>query len=92
MAFENSLEYHFSTIREERGITQVKAMLFEVKDGGKDVDGNQIYDRTLLKSETLNLDENTTKAQLLSRGVVELADVNSKEGLTYTSDKFICTL
>ena len=92
MAFANSLECHFSKINQTPSKTEVTIRVYKISDGGLDADGNQLYNRVLVKSFDYKLDAGWDKQSIIDYFLAKLGDVNTTFKLGYTSDKFIITL
>ena len=92
MAFSNSLECHFSTINQTPSKTDIRIIIYKVSDGGLDAEGNQLYNRILIKSFDYKLDAGWDKQRILDYFLAKLAEINTTFSLGYTSDKFIVTL
>jgi hypothetical protein len=92
MAFLNSLECHFSKIKQTPEQIDVTVRIYQVSDGGTDGQGNQQYNRTLVVTRDYTIDPNQTKQQLVSRFLTELSNLNTEFNLNYSPQRFICTL
>ena len=88
--FPNSLECHFSQINETPNKTEVVARYYEVSDGGKDEEGNQLLKRVLIRSEKVLLDAGELPEVFIQKMTKRMDDVNIQLGSKYTKDKYIC--
>ena len=80
MAFDESIEYHFSVIVRDDLVseTTVKGYVFQVEDGGLDPEtGEQLYVRTLLRTRNILFNNIVSDAQLETWAQAVLAQANT---------------
>jgi hypothetical protein len=66
--------------------------LYQVTDGGLDVDGQQQYSRALKRTKTIDVPLVLTKAQVLARARQELDQLIADNGWTLTEAQIRVTL
>lgn len=85
-------ELKFSNIMRSATATTCLVRLYRVDDGGLDVNGNQLYARTLKRERPLRLDAGWDNARILTVARQKLSEWAIEEGFNLTPDRLICSL
>jgi len=92
MAFPNSLECKFSSVNQTPAKTVAVVLMYQVSDGGLDVDGHQLYIRVLAATKTFILDAGAPTPVIVAFCLARLKDLRTLLGVPILDSNLICNL